>query len=320
MVTPGRSYSSGTGYRYGFNGKENDNEVKGTGNQQDYGFRIYDPRLGRFLSVDPLNREYPWYTPYQFAGNKPISFIDRDGLEEARFDEKIYGILNPIDATTVDENATKAKALAFKSKLPDQADGKQDAFRHSIWNALSARDIGADDAEPFTTPHESGSPANDPNSSSYDPIAVRMDLHNNAVGIRIGAAHPYATDDELVKFTQQALANGELLEIKMGNFDVNVLGSNGKFVKKTYRLAISAKGNPISIDPKVVPVLLSNNYTIDPTTEKIIQTSSHPTLAANNNKTPELPSEYGEGVGTNFKKVQPLNNVPIKDNTTVVVP
>ncbi len=41
-------------YRYGFNGKENDNEVKGEGNQQDYGFRIYDPRLGRFLSVDPL--------------------------------------------------------------------------------------------------------------------------------------------------------------------------------------------------------------------------------------------------------------------------
>lgn len=37
-------------YRYGFNGKENDNEVKGEGNQQDYGMRIYDPRLGKFLS------------------------------------------------------------------------------------------------------------------------------------------------------------------------------------------------------------------------------------------------------------------------------
>ena len=39
-------------YRYGFNGKENDNEVKGTGNQIDYGARIYDGRLGRFLSVE----------------------------------------------------------------------------------------------------------------------------------------------------------------------------------------------------------------------------------------------------------------------------
>ena len=58
--------NTGQGYRFGFNGKENDNEVKwGTGNQQDYGMRIYDPRLGRFLSVDPIAREYPWYTPYQ---------------------------------------------------------------------------------------------------------------------------------------------------------------------------------------------------------------------------------------------------------------
>jgi RHS repeat-associated protein len=68
-------------YRFGFNGKENDNEVKGTGNQQDYGMRIYDPRLGRFLSVDPLTSSYPELTPYQFASNRPIDGIDLDGLE-----------------------------------------------------------------------------------------------------------------------------------------------------------------------------------------------------------------------------------------------
>lgn len=74
--------STGT-YRFGFNGKENDNEVNGsTGTCYDYGFRIYDPRLARFLSVDPLSRSYPWYTPYQFAGNMPIAAIDIDGLEE----------------------------------------------------------------------------------------------------------------------------------------------------------------------------------------------------------------------------------------------
>ena len=69
-------------YRYGFNGKENDNEVKGmTGSQQDYGMRIYDPRLGRFLSEDPLKKDFPFYTPYQFASNNPIVAIDLDGLE-----------------------------------------------------------------------------------------------------------------------------------------------------------------------------------------------------------------------------------------------
>ena len=66
-----------------FNGKENDNEVKGSGNQQDYGMRIYDPRLGKFLSVDPLTKQYPELSTYQFAGNTPIQAIDLDGLEPA---------------------------------------------------------------------------------------------------------------------------------------------------------------------------------------------------------------------------------------------
>jgi RHS repeat-associated protein len=82
MMMPGRQYSAQSSYRYGFNGKENDNEVKGEGNEQDYGMRIYDPRLGRFLSVDPINKDYPFYTPYSFAGNKPIQYIDLDGGEE----------------------------------------------------------------------------------------------------------------------------------------------------------------------------------------------------------------------------------------------
>ena len=68
-------------YRYGFNGKEMDNEVSGSGNQYDYGFRIYSSRLGRFLSVDPMYKSFPMLTPYQFASNNPLFYIDYDGLE-----------------------------------------------------------------------------------------------------------------------------------------------------------------------------------------------------------------------------------------------
>lgn len=79
MDMPGRSFNGGiSSYRYGFNGKELDKEVV----QYDYGFRIYDPRLVRFKSVDPLSGKYPYYTPYQFAGNKLIWCIDLDGLED----------------------------------------------------------------------------------------------------------------------------------------------------------------------------------------------------------------------------------------------
>ena len=84
MPLPGRQYNGG-GYKYGFNGKEldaNGTGMGGGGNTYDYGFRIYNPQVAKFLSVDPLIASYPWYTPYQFAGNKPIWAIDLDGLEE----------------------------------------------------------------------------------------------------------------------------------------------------------------------------------------------------------------------------------------------
>jgi RHS repeat-associated protein len=85
MLEPGRKFAQGNSkYRYGFNGKEKDNDVKGEGNQQDYGFRIYDPRLGKFLSVDPLQKKFPELTPYQFASNSPIANVDLDG-KEARY-------------------------------------------------------------------------------------------------------------------------------------------------------------------------------------------------------------------------------------------
>jgi len=47
----------------------------------DYGFRIYNPAIVRFLSVDPLSNNYAYWSPYAFAGNTPIQALDLDGLE-----------------------------------------------------------------------------------------------------------------------------------------------------------------------------------------------------------------------------------------------
>jgi len=81
-------------YRYGFNGKEVDNEMFGIGNELDYGMRVYDPRVGRFLSVDPLTSTYPELTPYQFASNTPIQGTDLDGLEISyHYDDPRFGMV-----------------------------------------------------------------------------------------------------------------------------------------------------------------------------------------------------------------------------------
>lgn len=79
MVTPGRSYSAGSGYRFGFIGYEKLNEVKGENISLDFGARVYDTRLGRFASVDPKLKEYPFYSPYLYFGNNPIAYIDFNG-------------------------------------------------------------------------------------------------------------------------------------------------------------------------------------------------------------------------------------------------
>lgn len=69
-------------YRYGFNAKELDKSGEfGSLTHYDYGFRIYNPSIAKFLSVDPLTKSYPELTPYQFANNTPIWAVDLDGLE-----------------------------------------------------------------------------------------------------------------------------------------------------------------------------------------------------------------------------------------------
>lgn len=76
MVMPGR-HGGSSDYRFGYQGSEKDNEVKGNGNSYTTEFRQYDPRLGRWLSIDPIT--HPWQSPYCAMDNNPIRFNDTDG-------------------------------------------------------------------------------------------------------------------------------------------------------------------------------------------------------------------------------------------------
>ena len=77
---------------YLYNGKELLDENADLG-WLDYGFRNYDPQIGRFPQLDPLSWEYPYYTPYQFAGNDPVANVDLDGLEPLNVVSKIKSVL-----------------------------------------------------------------------------------------------------------------------------------------------------------------------------------------------------------------------------------
>ena len=97
-------------YLFGFNGKENDNEVKGAGNSLDFGARIYDSRLGRWLSTDRLEYKHPDVSSYNYAGNSPIVIIDEDGD-----DIKIY-----YAGVKQKDGTTKFKVYSFKGNVNDK--------------------------------------------------------------------------------------------------------------------------------------------------------------------------------------------------------
>jgi RHS repeat-associated protein len=87
----GRDFRGGK-YRFGFNRKEDINELS---DWQDYGERMYMTRLGRFPNTDPLTAKFPMLSPFQFASLNPIANIDLDGLEGM-----YYNIFTPVGITT----------------------------------------------------------------------------------------------------------------------------------------------------------------------------------------------------------------------------
>ena len=80
-LLPGRNYSSDS-YRYLFQGQEHDDEINGgVGTSYAFEYRIHDPRIGRFLSIDPLAAKYAYNSPYAFSENRVIDGVELEGLE-----------------------------------------------------------------------------------------------------------------------------------------------------------------------------------------------------------------------------------------------
>ena len=138
LAMDGRSVQDSC-YRYGFNGKENDPEgMGGGGSTYDYGFRIYSPLIARFLSIDPLTDSYPWYTPYQYAGNKPIRFIDIEGLEEG--EPRIFWDWNIDMNNAPDKYKGPLMKESVKSTYTATGYARNNAY---YWNKVLEKDANA---------------------------------------------------------------------------------------------------------------------------------------------------------------------------------
>ncbi len=79
MLMPGRHEQENT-YEYGFNGMRKDDEIKDeSGTSYDFGARMYDPRVGRFLCRDKFEKNFSYLSPFVFARNVPIVGTDING-------------------------------------------------------------------------------------------------------------------------------------------------------------------------------------------------------------------------------------------------
>ncbi|WP_324692325.1 RHS repeat-associated core domain-containing protein, partial [Flavobacterium cheonhonense] len=108
-------------YRYGFNGMEKDDEIKGEGNSYDFGARMLDPRVGRWFAPDLKFSLQPSWSPYKAFFDNPNLFIDPDGNTEWQVTTvinhktgKTEMIFEIIDADKLDKKIVNVRDYYYK--------------------------------------------------------------------------------------------------------------------------------------------------------------------------------------------------------------
>lgn len=160
---------------YRYNGKES-LEIFGIP-YSDYGARLFDSNIGRWLQTDPLAQDYPNISPYAFCANNPIKYVDSDGrmigdyydvfgnfiTNDGIDDDKIY--ISSQDAISdyrkeLDSSGDQSMAIKQLKKGSEEVDGIIIVDRNDITSehTMGSFDIIGDDGFSGYTMERSGKP------------------------------------------------------------------------------------------------------------------------------------------------------------------
>jgi hypothetical protein len=182
--------------------------------------------------VDPLTASYPWYTPYQFAGNKPIKFIDLDGLEEAERPITVYHatLMNVDQDYVLGLTYLQMKASARNIVNRSNADESDpDGIFYEKWDVVVNHDGGV----PYTIRHWVFEDYNDANiGQGVDLISV-IPTVGNAKGLSGPVMLAKGLKPTVMLQIQKMLAKDDIT--RFTKEAAKLVDAVSKFENKTFR-------------------------------------------------------------------------------------
>ncbi len=248
VAMDGRTFTADKA-RYGFNGKEKDDEWNVDGGSYDFGARMYDSRLGRWLSVDPLNAYYASFSSYIYSINSPIMcadeggewvdvkttryYKDKNGQLQVKKAYQIWKATVKIDRQVYIHNA-KLYNATDKVFTKEQMERAAKKMERDIENAWETKSPDNDDYLPIGKPIR-GNPSESVEMRIGITFVGGIEVIDNLDNVNANAGKPdnlyvIEKDDKMNEYGGNALAytfgNGGNLVFIRGSVAVKELGLN----------------------------------------------------------------------------------------------
>ncbi|PKP48080.1 MAG: hypothetical protein CVT95_04790 [Bacteroidetes bacterium HGW-Bacteroidetes-12] len=251
-MMPTETYNFREGYRYGFNGKEKDGEIQGEGNSYDYGFRIYNPRLGRFLSLDPLALQFVNLSPYNYVFGNPTMFVDPSGRapegkssdgnseKESGWNQNHIDLLETFGdpsgfSSIIENNIDVGGSRNTSASAKDEDDETQQNQENATPGPRDTRVGGMSGATPYAISQQQGLPYHPQNVTKTSEL---FEVKNGAYLI----VNPRNNDDKMVLLNNQGLQISEIRPFKSENsyrFDLQPFIDNGSLLNNQFYLQVT---------------------------------------------------------------------------------